>query len=236
MIEMEKQPVIESEFDKVGRSPLSRQRSNAWHRLYEVTLIGLLGNIPHPIGSRLRGRLYPLLFSKLGPDNYIQTGCEFLGSQRIEIGSQVKILRDVRLNVTPNSLLRLGDRVCLDRGVDINTAGEDCLIEIGEGTYFGPYLCMAGPGHIKIGKNCMIASQSGLYANNHRAEGLSREGIEIGDNCWLGTGVKVLDGVKIGQGCVIGAGAVVTKDIPPRSLAVGVPAKVIKTTQVEGRC
>ena len=49
----------------------------------------------------------------------------------------------------------------------------------------------------------------------------------IEDDCWLGTGAKVLDGVRIGRGCVIGAGAVVTKDIPPYSIAVGVPAKVI---------
>jgi acetyltransferase-like isoleucine patch superfamily enzyme len=51
----------------------------------------------------------------------------------------------------------------------------------------------------------------------------------IEDDCWLGDGVKVLDGVTIGRGSVIGAGAVVTKDIPPFSVAVGVPARVIKT-------
>jgi acetyltransferase-like isoleucine patch superfamily enzyme len=126
--------------------------------------------------------------------------------------------------------------VCFDQGVDINTAGEDCTIEIGDGSYLGPYVCMAGPGNIKIGKNCLIALQSGLYANNHRAYGLSREGIEIEDNCWLGTGVKILDGVKIGHGSVIGAGSVVTKDIPPSSIAVGIPAKVIKKSKGEGCC
>ena len=201
-----------------------------------MTLIGLFGGIPRPVGTRLRRLLYPLIFAHLGQDSYIQAGCEFLGANRIELGGAVKILRDVRINISSNSLLRLESNVCLDRGVDINTAGEDCVIEIGNGSFLGPYVCMAGPGHIKIGKGCMIASQSGLYANNHRADGLSREGIEIGDNCWLGTGVKVLDGVKIGRGCVIGAGAVVTKDIPPMSVAVGVPAKVIKENKAEGRC
>jgi len=47
--------------------------------------------------------------------------------------------------------------------------------------------------------------------------------------CWLGHGVTVLDGVTIGKGSVIGAGAVVTKDIPPYSVALGVPAKVVKS-------
>jgi acetyltransferase-like isoleucine patch superfamily enzyme len=48
------------------------------------------------------------------------------------------------------------------------------------------------------------------------------------NDCWLGSGVKVLDGVTIGKGSVIGAGSVVTKDIPELSVAVGVPARVIK--------
>jgi len=48
------------------------------------------------------------------------------------------------------------------------------------------------------------------------------------DNVWLGLHVQVLDGVTIGYGTVVGAGAVVTKDLPPNSVAVGVPAKVVR--------
>jgi acetyltransferase-like isoleucine patch superfamily enzyme len=75
-----------------------------------------------------------------------------------------------------------------------------------------------------------------MYANNHvfddpnrliRQQPLTCKGITIEDDCWIGTGVRILDGVTIGQGSVIGAGAVVNKDIPPYSVAVGVPAKVI---------
>jgi len=53
--------------------------------------------------------------------------------------------------------------------------------------------------------------------------------ITIGDNCWLAANVTVCPGVTIGNGCVIGAGAVVTHDVPDNSLALGVPAKVVKT-------
>jgi maltose O-acetyltransferase len=49
------------------------------------------------------------------------------------------------------------------------------------------------------------------------------------DNVWLGNRVIVLPGVTIGHDAVVGAGAVVSRDIPPRSVAVGVPAQVIKT-------
>ncbi|MCX7009570.1 MAG: DapH/DapD/GlmU-related protein, partial [Kiritimatiellaeota bacterium] len=53
-------------------------------------------------------------------------------------------------------------------------------------------------------------------------------GITVGDNAWFGAGAKVLDGVKIGAHSIIGTGAVVTKDIPEYSIAVGLPAKVIR--------
>lgn len=50
----------------------------------------------------------------------------------------------------------------------------------------------------------------------------------IGDDCWLGAGTNVLPGVTIGNGCTIGAGSLVTKDIPPFSVAYGVPARVVE--------
>ena len=52
--------------------------------------------------------------------------------------------------------------------------------------------------------------------------------IEIGNDVWIGDNVSIIDGVKIGTGSIIGAGAVVTKDIPPYSIAAGVPAKIIR--------
>jgi acetyltransferase-like isoleucine patch superfamily enzyme len=214
------------------------QTSTKFSRLIEHFGMQVLGWIPRPIGTQLRQRLYRPLFGHFGRSVYIQAGSEFLNAKAIEIGDDVKILRDVRLNANaPNSAIRLGNEVSFDRGVDINvTHFGNCQIEIGEFTHLGPYTCIAGPGPIKIGRGCMIASHSSLYSNNHvfsdpeqtiMAQGIVCKGIVIEDDCWLGTGVRVLDGVTIGKGCVIGAGAVVTKDIPPYSVAVGVPAKVI---------
>ena len=201
-------------------------------RILELTLYNFIGWIAHPIGTQLRKLIYPLLFASIGEKVSIHQGVEFHGGCAMEIGSSVKILRNSRLEIRDlNSFIFLGNDVCLDCGVDIRTAGSDCSIEIGDRSYLGPYVCMAGPGNIKIGKNCQIASHSGVYANNHRDYGLSREGIEIEDNCWIGSGVRILDGVTIGRGSVIGAGAVVTKNIPPDSIAVGVPAKVIKASK-----
>lgn len=224
--------------DQVTINPEASQASRS-ARLKEILCISLVGWVPRPLGIVLRRWLYCFLFGHMGRSVYIQTGAEFLNAQAMELGDGVKILRDVRLNANaPGSRLRFHKNVVLDRGVDINIGTDtgNCHLEIGESTSLGPYTCIAGPGHITIGRQCFIASHVGMYANNHifddpnRAimeQGVTREGIVIEDDCWLGTGVRVLDGVVIGRGSVIGAGAVVTKSIPPYSVAVGVPARVL---------
>lgn len=80
----------------------------------------------------------------------------------------------------------------------------------------------------------MFATGVSLITATHETSLQSRrdnieyaEPITIEDDCWLGANVTVLPGVTIGKGCTIGAGAVVNKDVPPYSVAVGVPAKVV---------
>ncbi|MGL4620745.1 GAF domain-containing protein [Chroococcidiopsis sp.] len=189
------------------------------------------------MGTAARRKFYPLILRHMGKKVFIQEGVEFLSAEKIELGDEVYLFGNVKLNAwNDNCQILLGDRVAIDRGVDISCAGDNCTIEIGDGTFVGPYSCIAGPGNVRIGKDCMVAAHSGIVANNHifadplqriRDQGVTKKGIEIGDDCWLGYGVKVLDGVTIGKGSVIGAGAVVTKDLPPYSVAVGVPAKAI---------
>ncbi|MDJ0687947.1 MAG: DapH/DapD/GlmU-related protein [Xenococcaceae cyanobacterium MO_188.B32] len=159
-----------------------------------------------------------------------------IGNNSVCLEEQVNLGYGVQISTFgKNSQIYLKKKVILDRGVDLRSLNEG-YIEIDECVYIGPYSCVAGPGPVKIGKSCLIGSHSGIYGNNHnfadpkheiREQGITFKGITIEEDCWLGTGAKVLDGVTIGQGSVIGAGAVVTKDIPSYSVAVGVPAKVI---------
>jgi acetyltransferase-like isoleucine patch superfamily enzyme/putative methionine-R-sulfoxide reductase with GAF domain len=208
-----------------------------WMRLKEVLVTNLVGWIPTVgLGVVWRNLLYGTIFKRIGKALFIQDGVEFIGANNIEIGNRVYLFRGVRINARDNNCrILIGDRVALERGIDI-AGGENCQIEIGEQTFIGPYTCIGGPGNVTIGKHCLIAAHTGIVANNHifvdpvqniRDQGVTGEGIVIEDDCWLGYGVKVLDGVTIGQGSVIGAGAVVTKDIPPYSVAVGVPARAI---------
>lgn len=113
--------------------------------------------------------------------------------------------------------------------------GEGCLI--GDGSTFGPYAYIGCAGFIEIGSSCMFGPRVSLIAENHvipekgiliKDAGVTRQGIKIGNDCWIGANTVILDGACIGDGSIIGAGAVVRGTIPPYSIAVGVPAKVVK--------
>lgn len=218
-----------------------KESTSRWMRLKELLVTTLVGWLPTvALGVFWRKLLYRQIFRRMGKAVFIQDGAEFVGSHNIEIGDRVHLFRGVRINARANNCrICISKQVAIERGVDIS-GGENCQIEIGEDTFIGPYTCIGGPGDIKIGKNCLIAAHTGIVANNHvfadpvqaiRDQGTTQAGIAIEDDCWLGYGVKILDGVTIGKGSVIGAGAVVTKDIPPYSVAVGVPAKAISNRQ-----
>ncbi|MEA5564133.1 acyltransferase [Anabaena sp. UHCC 0399] len=218
----------------------NQQYKLKWQRFQELFVTTALGNIPRlTLGTKLRNIVYRQIFDQMGSSVYIQNGVEFISTSCIEIGSGAYILKGVRIDAKghPNNRIRLGEGVWIERNVDIGCLKDTC-IDIDIETFIGPSVCIVGPGDIKIGKRCLIAAHSGIYANNHKFADLTlpikyqdvtRKGIVIEDDCWLGHGVTVLDGVTIGKGSVIGAGAVVNKDIPPFSVAVGVPARVIKS-------
>ncbi|ADI63869.1 acyltransferase [Trichormus azollae] len=218
---------------------ISQQYSAKLERFQELFITTLLGDIPTiGLGPHLRRLLYRRIFASIGEKVYIQHGAEFICTAYIEIGNGVHIFKNVRLDAKghPSNRIYLGNGVAIERNVDIGAMDHTCIY-IDDNTFIAPNVCIAGPGDIRIGKQCMIGSHTGIYANSHifadpllpiRHQGVTCQGIVIEDDCWLGHGVTVLDGVHIGQGSVVGAGAVVNKDIPPYSVAVGTPARVIK--------
>lgn len=108
-------------------------------------------------------------------------------------------------------------------------------VKLGKNVYVNTNCYFMDGGQITIGDNVFIGPNCGFYTAthplnfHHRNEGFEKAGpINIGNNTWFGGHVAVLPGVTIGEGSVIGAGSVVTKDIPPHSLAVGNPCKVVR--------
>jgi maltose O-acetyltransferase len=109
-------------------------------------------------------------------------------------------------------------------------------ISIGAGTFINYGLVALDVAPIRIGKDVQIGPNVQLLTPTHpidpevrRCKLEAAQPISIEDNVWLGGGVVVLPGVTIGENSVIGAGSVVTRDIPPNAVAVGNPARIIRT-------
>lgn len=111
-------------------------------------------------------------------------------------------------------------------------------IEIGKGTQIGPYNAIAAINKILIGNNVLFGPYVHISDHSHMYQDItkpimhqpafSKGPIIIEDDCWLGFGCHILSGVTIGKHSVIGANSVVTKKVPPYSVAAGMPAKIIK--------
>lgn len=143
-----------------------------------------------------------------------------------------------RPSVQNRGTLIIGDRIQLVSTVatlelDIQPGG---ILEIQDGVYINYGCSIAVRKHVHIGANCLIGTYVMISDNQfHRLEPERRlelpesAPVILEDNVWLGGRVIVLPGVTVGAGSVIGAGSVVTRSIPPRSVAAGVPARVIKS-------
>ena len=113
-------------------------------------------------------------------------------------------------------------------------------IELGENFYVNHSCVILDCAKVTFGDNVFVGPDCGFYTAGHPIDAKQRnQGLEyarpihVGDNVWIGGGVRVLPGVSIGEGAVIGSGSVVTKDIPPRVIAAGNPCRVIREIEEE---
>lgn len=110
------------------------------------------------------------------------------------------------------------------------------FISIGAGTFINYNFTALDVAPITIGRDCQVGPNVQLLTPTHPIDPRMRRDkleaakpISIGDNVWLGGGAIVLPGVTIGDNSIIGAGSVVTKDVPANVIAVGNPARVIRS-------
>lgn len=144
------------------------------------------------------------------------------------------IYRSVRKDITPFHPFCIGRHSVIEDYACINNAvGE---IRIGDNSRIGLHNTIIGPVH--IGNQVNLAQGVVVSGLNHNyshpdipisQQGITTSLITINDDVWIGANAVITSGVTIGKHCVIGAGSVVTKDIPDYSVAVGVPAKVVRT-------
>jgi galactoside O-acetyltransferase len=178
----------------------------------------LISWIPSFIGSRIRSVFYNKWFIYLGKNAYFDSHVDIDGFKSISIGDNFKISKYSKLtspSISNKGSLKIGNNVSLNRNVNIN----------------------AKSGEITIGNDVLISYNCVLRASNHNFDDLSMpikyQGntfgkIVIEDNVWIGANVVITSNVTIKKGSIIGAGSVVTKDVEANSIAVGVPAKIIK--------
>jgi acetyltransferase-like isoleucine patch superfamily enzyme len=144
-------------------------------------------------------------------------------------GNVLEALQDGRLEI--------GEHTLLEPGVWL-TAPEQARIRIGSGTFLNLDVMVASLALVEIGDHCMLANGCFVSDGSHRFDdpetpvpwqGFTTKGpTRIEDNVWCGAHVVVTGGVTIGRRSIIGANSVVTHDIPPYSIAAGVPARVVR--------
>ena len=109
-----------------------------------------------------------------------------------------------------------------------------CHIHVGDNFYAGYHCTMLDYAEIRIGHNCLIGPNVGIYTTyhninpTHRHQSGKAKPIVIGNDVWIGGHSCILPGVTIGDGVIVGAGSVVTKDVPPFTIVAGNPAKVVR--------
>jgi acetyltransferase-like isoleucine patch superfamily enzyme len=143
-------------------------------------------------------------------------------------GNVLEALREGRLQIGTGALL--------EPNVWITAPGR-ARVRIGRGTFLNQGVMIAAHELVEIGDHCMLANGCFVSDASHRYEdpempvpwqGFQSKGpTRIGENCWLGANVVVTSGVTIGERCVVGANSVVTRDLAPRSIAAGAPARVL---------
>lgn len=143
------------------------------------------------------------------------------------------IHRSVRMDTPPYRRFSLGQQSVIESFSCVNNAVGDVVI--GSHTRIGLHNTIIGP--VSIGHHVNLAQGVTVTALNHNfsdpslridQQGVSTAAVTIDDDVWIGAGAVILPGVTVGAHSVVAAGAVVTRDVPPRTLVGGVPAKIIK--------
>lgn len=212
-------------------------RPGLWALLRYEALTGLLGPLPGAVGIALRSALYPRLFGEAGRGVTIGRSVTLRGPGRIHVGDGVALDDYVQLATrAPGSSIRIGAGSLVARGTLIHARGG--TVEIGPESSIGTHCRFGTTGSIRIGRYALFAAGCYVGGENHPVDDpstpmvkqpvISKGGVRIGEDVWLGFRSTVLDGVTIGDGAVLGAHALATHDIPPGAIAVGSPARVVR--------
>ena len=203
---------------------------------YEVIIL-LSSWVPGALGLVLRMKLYPLLMGKVGNRVYFGQNVVLRHPHKIRVGDDVIIDDNVILDAKgyDNDGISIGNGVFIGRGTIFNCKNGNIIL--GDYVNMGFNCHIVSANQVNLGNNALIAANCYLIGGTLKSnrpdmipveQERESKGIELKENIWLGANVQVMDGVMIGHDSIVGTSAVVNSDIPDNSIAVGIPAKVIK--------
>lgn len=205
-----------------------------------IPLSYLVGMSLKRIMMFIRGKIKTFGMKKAGKIIFCGKNVKLICRSKMRIGTGVTIQDNVYMDALSKAGITIEDGCSIGAGTTIRCSGN--LKEIGAGFYLGKDSsladhCFVGAtggvyigDHVIGGQNIRFHSSNHRFSDSHRwikDQGITAEGIRIGNNCWIGAGAVFCDGVTIGDGCVIAANAVVTKNFSANSVIAGVPAKTI---------
>lgn len=169
------------------------------------------------------------------------SGVNVVGRNMLSIGKGCTFGEHVYINAISKHGAAFGKNVSIGPYSRVEVTGFIGSIghgfKIGSGSGIGAFSFIGSAGGVQIGENVIMGQYVSFHSENHnfdnpelpiKYQGVTRSGITIGDNCWVGAKVTFLDGARVGSGCVIAAGAVVRGEFPDNVIIGGVPAKIIK--------
>lgn len=161
--------------------------------------------------------------------------------QYISIGPKTKLHDGVKIDALSTDGVSIGANCVIGANSSVECTGSLSAVgkglNIGNHTTFGSNCYFGAAGGILIGDDVVAGQYVRFHSENHnymdmnnliREQGVTHQGIRIGNNCWIGAGAVFLDGAELGDGCVVAANAVVTKKFADNAVIGGVPAKVLR--------
>ncbi len=188
--------------------------------------------------AKLRNEYYSKKFKSCGKNLNVGVGVRIRNPQNITVGGNVNICDDVTIIARgEHSRINIGNNVTITQRVYLDTEHEDSVMNIGNDVYIGTGTTLFGHVGLDIGDHCLLAQNISLTPYSHKFEDPDRPIIEqggntrkvtIGRDSYIGMNVTILYSADIGEGSVVGSGTVVVKSLPPFSVAVGNPARIIR--------
>lgn len=193
---------------------------------------------PGALGLALRKTLYPKLLGSCGRNVVFGQNVVLRHPHKIHIGDNVVVDDNCLLDAkgTTNRGIRIESGVFIGRNTILSCKNGDITLKRDANVGFNCELFSAG--EVTVGTGTLVAAYVYIIGGDHRLvdperpvleQGRVSRGVQIGDGAWIGAGAKILDGVTIGDLAVVGAGAVVREAVPARSVAVGIPARIVST-------